>query len=105
MSDLETPEADMMRDHSSVDTAPTTLRLEESQPGLDPDNPGAAPNSPLTKSSHPEKDTSYRTTNEDWHTACGTADLANRLRQRAAKGPGVLVDWVLEPGMTSVSIY
>jgi len=27
-------------------------------------------------------------TNEDWHTACGTADRANRLRQRAAKqGP------------------
>ena len=29
MSDLETPEADMMRDQSSVDAAPTTLRLEE----------------------------------------------------------------------------
>src|SRR4051812_36441399 len=43
MSDLETPEADMMRDHSSVDAAPATLRLEESQPGLDPNNPGVAP--------------------------------------------------------------
>ena len=43
MSDLETPEADMMRDHSSLDAAPATLRLEESQPDLDPNNPGAAP--------------------------------------------------------------
>ena len=43
MSDLETPEADMMRDHSSIDAAPATLRPEESQPGLDPNNPGAAP--------------------------------------------------------------
>src|SRR4051812_25658120 len=42
MSDLETPEADMMRDHSSVEAAPATLRAEESQPGLDPNNPGAA---------------------------------------------------------------
>src|SRR3954453_12640037 len=47
MSDLETPEADMMRDHSSVDAAPATLRAEESQPGLDPDNPGAAPDTTL----------------------------------------------------------
>src|SRR3954452_5345422 len=39
MSDLETPEADMMRGHSSVDAARATLRLEESRPGLDPDNP------------------------------------------------------------------
>ena len=29
MSDLETPEADMMRDHSSVDAAPATFRPEE----------------------------------------------------------------------------
>src|SRR3954469_9970430 len=43
-------------------------------------------NSPLTKSSHLEKDTSYGMTNEDWHTACGTFDRANRLRQRAVKG-------------------
>ena len=43
MSDLETLEADMMRDQSRVDAAPATLRPEESQPGLDPDNPGAAP--------------------------------------------------------------
>src|SRR3954454_20559373 len=43
MSDLETPETDMMRNHSSLDAAPATLRPEESQPGLDPDNPGAAP--------------------------------------------------------------
>ena len=42
-------------------------------------------NSPLTKSSYPEKDTSYGMTNEEWHTACGTVDRANRLRQRAAK--------------------
>ena len=43
MSDLETPEADMMRDHSSLDAAPATFRLEELQPGLEPNNPGAAP--------------------------------------------------------------
>ena len=42
MSDLETPEADVTRDHSSVEAAPATLRPEESRPGLDPDNPGAA---------------------------------------------------------------
>src|SRR4051794_2848548 len=47
MSDLETLEADMMPDHSSVDAAPATLRAEESQPGLDPDNPGAAPDTTL----------------------------------------------------------
>src|SRR4051794_15987563 len=47
MSDLETPEADMMRDHSSLDAAPATLRPEESQPGLDPNNPGAAPDTTL----------------------------------------------------------
>src|SRR3954454_6760649 len=47
MSDLETPEADMMRDHSSLDAAPATLRLEELRPGLDPDNPGAAPDTTL----------------------------------------------------------
>ena len=47
MSDLETPEADMMRDPSSVDAAPATLRLEESQPDLDPNNPGAAPDTTL----------------------------------------------------------
>ena len=43
MSDLETPEADMMRDHSSIDAAPVNLRPEKLQPGLDPNNPGAAP--------------------------------------------------------------
>src|SRR3954451_10591180 len=45
---------------------------------------GRPPTSPLTKSSHPEKDISYSMTNEGWHTACGTADRVNRLRQRAA---------------------
>jgi hypothetical protein len=43
ISDLEIPIADMMRDQSSGEAAPATLRLEESQPGHDPDNPGAAP--------------------------------------------------------------
>src|SRR3954447_22008597 len=47
VSDLETLEADMMRDHSSVHTAPATLRLEESQPGVDPDNPDATPDTAL----------------------------------------------------------
>jgi hypothetical protein len=47
MSDLETPEADMMRDHSSLEAAPATLRLEELRPGLDPNNPGAAPDTTL----------------------------------------------------------
>src|SRR4051794_31510974 len=45
----------------------------------------AAHNSPLTKSSHLEKDTSYGIKKQDWHTAYGTADRANRLRQRADK--------------------
>src|SRR4051794_40767467 len=47
MSDLETPEADVMQDHSSVEAARATLRPEESRPGLDPDNPGAAPDTTL----------------------------------------------------------
>src|SRR3954451_17521199 len=47
MSDLETPEADVMRGHRSVDGAPATLRPEETRPGLDPDSPGAAPNTTL----------------------------------------------------------
>ena len=47
MSDLETPEADVMRDQGSVDAARATLRPEESRPGLDPDNPGAAPDTTL----------------------------------------------------------
>jgi len=47
MSDLETPEADMIRDHSSLDAAPATLQLEESRPSLDPNNPGAAPDTTL----------------------------------------------------------
>src|SRR3954454_9818888 len=51
MSDLETPEADMMRDHSSIDAAPATLRLEESQPGLDPNNPGVTPDTALLSGS------------------------------------------------------
>jgi hypothetical protein len=33
MSDRETPEASMMRDYSSINAAPATLRAEESQPG------------------------------------------------------------------------
>jgi hypothetical protein len=49
MSDLETPEADMMRDQSSVEAAPATLRLEESQPGLDPINPGVASDPPTQR--------------------------------------------------------
>jgi hypothetical protein len=44
MSDLETPQADMMRDQSSLDAAPATLRPEELQPGLDCES---APNSVL----------------------------------------------------------
>src|SRR3954466_11460689 len=48
-------------------------------------SPAMAPTSPLTKSSHPEKDTSYGMTNEDWHTAYGTMERSNRLRQRAVK--------------------
>src|SRR5919107_2406449 len=47
MNGLETPEADMMQDQGGVGTAPATLRLEESQPGLDPNNPGAAPDTTL----------------------------------------------------------
>jgi hypothetical protein len=42
-SDLETPEAGMMRDQSSVDAAPATLRAEESQPGAT-----SAPTAPST---------------------------------------------------------
>jgi hypothetical protein len=36
-----------MRDQGSIDAAPATLRAEESQPGLDPNNPGAAPDTTL----------------------------------------------------------
>jgi hypothetical protein len=47
MSDVETPEADMMPDQSGLGAAPATLRLEESQPGLGPGNPGVAPNATM----------------------------------------------------------
>ena len=47
MSDLETAAAGIMPDQSSGDAAPATLRLEESQPGLEPDNPGAVPDTTL----------------------------------------------------------
>src|SRR3954470_574276 len=53
MSDLETPEADMIRDQGSVDAARATLRPEESRPGLDPDNPGAAPDITLGHTATP----------------------------------------------------
>ena len=66
MSDLETPAADMMRDHSSLDAAPATLRLEESQPGLDPNNPGVAPDTALLSGSR------GRETDLRGHGAAGT---------------------------------
>ena len=66
MSDLETPEADMMRDHSSLEAAPATLRLEESQPGLDPNNPGVAPDTALLSGSR------GRETDLRGHGAAGT---------------------------------
>src|SRR6478752_5694608 len=66
MSDLETPEADMMRDHSSLEAAPATLRLEESQPDLDPNNPGVAPNTALLSGSR------GRETDLRGHGAAGT---------------------------------
>src|SRR4051794_6422352 len=88
MSDLETPEADMMRDHSSGDAAPATLRLEESQPGPDPDNPGTAPDTTLGHQriadlgrpvSDPVWDDAERVFAE-----CGR--LIGRLREQTARG-------------------
>jgi len=66
MSDLETPEAGMMRDHSSLAAAPATLRLEESQPDLDPNNPGVAPDTALLSGSR------GRETDLRGHGAAGT---------------------------------
>ena len=61
MSDLETPEADMMRDQSSLDAAPATLRAEESQPGLNPNNPGVALTQPYSAGVGAEKQISEGT--------------------------------------------
>ena len=66
MSDLETPEAGMMRDHSSLEAAPATFRCEELQPGLDPNNPGVAPDTALLSGSR------GRETDLRGHGAAGT---------------------------------
>src|SRR3954454_16917758 len=88
MSDLETPETDMMRNHSSLDAAPATLRPEESQPGLDPDNPGAAPD---TTRSHqrlagldsPVSDPVWDEAERVFADCCR---LMGRLREQTARG-------------------
>src|SRR3954447_2868549 len=88
MSDLETLEADIMRNQSSVDAAPATLRAEESQPGLDPDNPSAAPDIMLGHQriaglgraiSDPVWDDAERV----FADCCG---LIGRLREQTARG-------------------
>src|SRR3954463_16608267 len=88
MSDLETPEADMMRDHSSVDAAPATLRLEESQPGLDPDNPGAVPDTTLGQQriaglGRPLSDPVWDDAERVFADCCR---LMGRLREQTARG-------------------
>ena len=88
MSDLETPEADMMRDHSSVDAAPATLRAEESQPGLDPDNPGAAPDimlghQRLAGLGRPVSDPVWDDAERVFADCCR---LMGRLREQTARG-------------------
>src|SRR4051794_11079205 len=50
-SDRETPEAGMMRDQSSVEAAPATLRAEESRPGAT-----SAPRETLKNSATPISD-------------------------------------------------
>jgi len=75
--------------HSPWDLQPESLMTNAAVAGVAAAPTGRtlklAHNSPLTKSSYPEKDTSYGMTNEEWHTACGTVDRANRLRQRAVR--------------------
>ena len=88
MSDLESPEADMMRDHSSVDAAPATLRPEESQPGLDPDNPGAAPDTRrghqhLAGLGRPVSDPVWDDAERVFADCCR---LMGRLREQTARG-------------------
>src|SRR4051794_11480075 len=88
MSDLETPIPDMMRDQSSVETAPETLRLEESQLGLEPDNPGAAPDTTLGHQrvaglGRPASDPVWDDAERVFADCC---QLMGRLREQTARG-------------------
>src|SRR4051812_7242374 len=62
------------------------------------------PYQPVDEVLSAEKDTSYSTTNEGWHTACGTAARANRLRQRAVNEPGASVD-TRSTTLSSITAY
>jgi len=88
MSDLETPAADMMRDQSSGDATPETLRLEESQPGPDPDNPGTAPDTTLGHQriaglGSPVSDPVWDDAERVFAECCR---LIGRLREQTARG-------------------
>src|SRR3954471_9807563 len=88
MSDLETLEADMLRDHSSLDAAPATLRAEESRPGLDPDNPGAAPDTTpghqrIAGLGRPVSDPVWDDAERVFADCCR---LMGRLREQTARG-------------------
>ena len=87
MSDLETPEADVTRDHSSVEAAPATFG-RESQPGLDPNNPGAAPD---IRRGHPRLAGLDRPVSDPvWDDAervfAECCRLVRRLREQTARG-------------------
>src|SRR3954453_5911927 len=88
MSDLETLEADMMRDQSGVDAAPATLRAEESQPGLDPDNPGAALDTTLghQRSAGLDKPVSDPVWDDAERIFADCGRLTGRLREQTARG-------------------
>jgi hypothetical protein len=88
MNDLATPEADMVRDQSSLDAAAATLRLEESQPGLDPDDPGAAPGITLGHPriaglGRPASDSVWDDAERVFASCCR---LMGRLREQTARG-------------------
>ena len=100
MSDLETPEADMMRDQSGVGAAPATLRPEEWPPGLDPDNPGAAPD---TTRGHPRIAGLGRPVSDPvWDDAervfADCCRLMGRLREQTARGLSLIATLYLESG-------
>src|SRR4051812_41132314 len=78
----------MMRDHSSVHTAPATLRLEESQPGVDPDNPDATPDTALGYQriaglGRPVSDPVWDDAERVFADCCR---LMGRLREQTARG-------------------
>jgi hypothetical protein len=90
----------MMRDQSSVDAAPATLRAEESQPGLDPNNPGAAPDTTLghQRSAGLDKPVSDPVWDDAERIFADCGRLTGRLREQTARGLSLIATLYLREG-------